>query len=70
MLLRAQDRLQAAYATLGQALGTQDSVQYQLSDQAMPPQVSADVAPLIQEAFQSRPEIAQSAFAGCRRTRN
>lgn len=58
MLLRAQDRLQTAYATLGQALGTQQSVQYQLTDQPMPPEVSAEVEPLIAQAFQSRPELA------------
>ncbi len=58
MLLRAQDRLQTAYATLGQALGTQQSVQYQLSEQPMPPEAPTDVEPLINQAFQSRPELA------------
>jgi outer membrane protein len=58
MLLRAQDRLQAAYATLGQALGTQQAVQYKLSEQPMPSEVPRDVEPLITQAFQSRPEIA------------
>lgn len=58
MLLRAQDRLQAAYATLGQALGTQQAIQYQLSEQPMPSEAPKDVEPLINQAFQSRPEIA------------
>lgn len=58
MLLRAQDRLQAAYATLAQALGTQQLVNYQLLDQPMPPQVVTDVDPLINQAFQNRPEVA------------
>lgn len=58
MLLRAQDRLQAAYASLAQALGTQQSVQYQLSDQPMPSEAPTDVEPLINQAFQNRPEMA------------
>ena len=58
MLLRAQDRLQSAYATLGQALGTQQAIQYQLSDQPMPAQSPGDAGPLINQAFQNRPEAA------------
>ena len=58
MLLRAQDRLQAAYAGLGQALGTQESVPYQLTEQPMPSNVPGDVEPLIAQAFQARPELA------------
>ncbi len=58
MLLRAQDRLQAAYAGLGQALGTQEAIPYQLTDQAMPPEVATSVDPLIKQAFQNRPELA------------
>ena len=58
MLLRAQDRLQSSYATLGQALGTQDDIHYQLSDQAMPPQPPDSPQPLIAQAFEYRPELA------------
>ncbi len=58
MLLRAQDRLQAAYAGLGQALGTQESIPYQLIEQPLPPEVPVDVGPLIAQAFQARPELA------------
>lgn len=58
MLLRAQDRLQAAYAALGQALGTQQSIAYQLSDQPMPAEPPANPEPLIAQAFQNRPELA------------
>ena len=58
MLLRAQDRVAAAYAGLGQALGTQQSIEYQLADQAMPPSPPDSVDPLITQAFQSRPELA------------
>jgi outer membrane protein len=58
MFLRAQDRVQSAYATLAQALGTQQSVPYQLSDQPMPGQVPADADSQIQQAFRNRPEMA------------
>jgi outer membrane protein len=57
MLLRAQDRLQAAYAALSQALGTQHYVEYQLSERPVPPEVSKEVESLIRQAFQSRPEL-------------
>ena len=58
MLLRAQDRLSSAYAALGQALGSQQSVRYRLSDQPMPSEPPADAEPLIAQAFQNRPELA------------
>jgi outer membrane protein len=58
MQLRAQDRLASAYAVLGQALGSQQSVRYRLSDQPMPPEPPADAEQLIQQAFQNRPELA------------
>jgi outer membrane protein len=58
MLLRAQDRLAAAYASLGQALGTQQAVQFQLADQPAAPNPPDSPDPLIQQAFQARPELA------------
>jgi outer membrane protein len=58
MLIRARDRLAAAYASLGQTLGTQQAVEYQLSDQPMPVNPPDDAAPLIRQAFQNRPELA------------
>ena len=58
MLIRAQDRLEGAYAGLGQALGTQQSVHYQLTDLPQPPATPADPEPLVQQAFQNRPEVA------------
>lgn len=58
MLLRAQDRLQSSYATLAQALGTQQDNHYQLSDQPMPPNPPADTDSLIARAFENRPELA------------
>ncbi len=58
MLLRAQDRLSAAYASLGQALGTQNAVEYQLTDQPAPPTPPDTPDPLISQAFKDRPELA------------
>lgn len=58
MRLRAQDRLQSSYAALAQALGTQQDVLYQLTDQPMPPNPPPDAEALIAQAFQNRPELA------------
>jgi outer membrane protein len=58
MLLRAQDRLNVAYASLGQALGTQDAIHYQLTDEPMAPAPPTDETVLIGQAIQDRPELA------------
>ncbi len=58
MLIRARDRLATAYANLGQALGTNQAVEYQLTLQPMPPKPPAAPDQLITEADQSRPEMA------------
>ena len=58
MQLRAENRLASAYAALAQALGSQQSVRYQLSDQPMPPAPPPDAEPLVAQALQKRPELA------------
>ena len=58
MLLRAQDRLQSAYASLAQALGTQHGAAYTLSDPPTPPDPPATADALIADAFRHRPELA------------
>ncbi|HEX6545212.1 MAG TPA: TolC family protein [Bryobacteraceae bacterium] len=58
MLLRANNRLTAAYAALGQALGTQNAIRYQLADQPPPPNPPDSVQPLIDQAYRDRPELA------------
>ena len=58
MLIRAKDRLAAAYAALGQALGTDQAVEYQLAPQPMPPSPPAAPDQLIAQADQHRPEMA------------
>ena len=58
MLLRAQENVQGAYATLGQALGLQQSIAYQLTSQPLPASPPNAPEPLINQAFQHRPELA------------
>lgn len=58
MAIRARDRLASAYAALGQALGTQQSIPYQLTDQPQAPAPPDEAEGLITEAFQNRPELA------------
>ena len=58
MLIRAKDRLSAAYASLGQALGNDQATQYQLATQPMPPTPPAAPDQLITEADRHRPEMA------------
>ncbi len=58
MLLRAKDRLAAAYAQLGQALGSQQAIEYQLIDPGQQPSPPTSAEPLILEAFRNRPELA------------
>ena len=58
MLLRSQDRLQSAFASLAQALGTQQAIEYRLTDEPVPPAPVTDEQGLITQAMQNRPELA------------
>ena len=58
MQLRAENHLASAYAALAQALGSQQSIRYRLSDQPMPPAPPPDAEPLVAQALQNRPELA------------
>jgi outer membrane protein len=58
MLLRAQNRLETAYAGLAQALGAQQPVAYQLANQPLPPTVPENPETLVTQAIQDRPELA------------
>jgi outer membrane protein len=57
LLVQAQNDLQSSYAQLSDALGYSDERTFQLVDEPSPGAPSADVAPLITEALQNRPEI-------------
>jgi outer membrane protein len=58
MLLRSQDRLQSAFASLAQALGTPQAIEYRLTDEPIPPAPTTDEQGLITQAMQNRPELA------------
>ena len=57
LLVQAQNDLQSSYAQLSDALGYSDQRTFQLVDAASPGSPPSDVAPLIVEALQNRPEI-------------
>jgi outer membrane protein len=57
LLVQAQNDLQSSFAQLSNALGYSDQRTFQLVDEPLPGAPPPDVAPLIVEAFQNRPEI-------------
>jgi outer membrane protein len=57
LLVQAQNDLQSSFAQLSDALGYSDQRTFQLADEPLPGPPPADVAALIVEAFQNRPEI-------------
>jgi outer membrane protein len=57
LLVQAQNDLQSAFAQLSAALGYSDQRTFQLAEEVMPGAPPPDVAPLLREAFQNRPEI-------------
>jgi outer membrane protein len=57
LLVQAQNDLQSSYAQLSDALGYSDQRTFQLMDEPMPGPPPPDIAPLVAEAFQNRPEI-------------
>jgi outer membrane protein len=57
LLVQAQNDLQASYAQLSDALGYSDTRTFQLEEKAAPGAPPPDVAPLIVEALQNRPEV-------------
>jgi outer membrane protein len=57
LLVQAQNDLQSSYAQLSEALGYSDQRTFQLVEEPVPAAPPSDVAPLIVEAFQNRPEI-------------
>jgi outer membrane protein len=57
LLVQAQNDLQASYAQLSDALGYSDERTFTLVDEPLPGAPPPDIAPLLAEAFQNRPEI-------------
>jgi outer membrane protein len=58
LLIRAQEALDAAVAELGRALGSDQPVNYQLVEEAVPTGPPATPADLITQAITNRPELA------------
>lgn len=57
LLVQAQNDVQASYAELSAALGLSDQRTFTLAEEPMPEAPPADIAQLIQQALQNRPEI-------------
>jgi len=57
LLVQSQNDLQSSYAQLSEALGYSDLRSFQLAEEPMPGAPPPDVAPLLVEALQNRPEI-------------
>jgi outer membrane protein len=57
LLVQAQNDLQSSFAQLSDALGYSDQRTFQLVDEPSPGSPPPDIAPLIVEALQNRPEI-------------
>ena len=57
LLVQAQNDLQSSYAQLSDALGYSDQRTFQLVEEPLPGAPPSDVAPLLVEALQNRPEI-------------
>lgn len=62
LLVQAQNDLQSSYAQLSDALGYSDQRTFQLVDEPSPGSPPTDIAPLIVEALQNRPEIISQGF--------
>jgi outer membrane protein len=58
LLLRAQDSVTGALAELGRAIGSDQSANFQLSDEPLPQAPLANAASLVAQAIDNRPELA------------
>lgn len=56
--LQSQDEVLEAFAELTRALGSQNGVTYQLTEEPMPPSPPGKVEDLVQQALSARPELA------------
>jgi outer membrane protein len=58
MQMQAQEQVQAQFAELARDLGSQDAVAYRLTEVPMPPSPASKAEDLVQQALNSRPELA------------
>jgi outer membrane protein len=57
LLIQAQNSVEGSYADLSTALGYSDEKQFTLTEEPVPPAPPGDVAALISQALQNRPEL-------------
>ena len=57
LLSKAQNDLDAAFAQLSAIMGLRDFKGYRLIEEAMPPEVSTNIADFVQQALSSRPDV-------------
>lgn len=58
LLIRSQSAVQQSFAELSRALGTDQSQNFTLVEESLPPSPPLDSADLVSQAFQQRPELA------------
>jgi outer membrane protein len=58
LLVQAQNDLQAAQAEFSAALGMQTQENFELQEELLPAEPPPDLAPLIEQAFRNRPDLA------------
>ncbi|HLH40872.1 MAG TPA: TolC family protein [Bryobacteraceae bacterium] len=63
ILLDAQEAVTAAYAELARALGSDQSVNYQLAEEQLPPGPPQNVEDLVAQAMRNRPELASLQYS-------
>jgi outer membrane protein len=63
LLINAQSAVQQAFAELARAIGTDQPINYQLVDEAMPATPPAKADDLIAQALSNRPELASLRFS-------
>jgi outer membrane protein len=58
LLVSARNDVESAFANLAAAIGLPQQVRFVLTDEPMPSALSVDISPLLDEAIQKRPELA------------
>ena len=61
LLSKAQNDVQAEFARLANLMGLREPKTYRLVEEPLPPPLSTNISELVEQALQSRPELAQLA---------
>jgi outer membrane protein len=57
LLSKAQNDLQAAFAQLSTFMGQREPMAWHLAEEPLPPEVSTNVSPFVEQALEQRPEL-------------